>query len=313
MVAGVEYIEDKRDAAFFDRDGKMTTKTLDNTSAFAQYEWQVSAPWSIIGGLRYDDTTSGGDATTANLGTVYQLNPMMNLRARYAQGFRAPYAQELYINRFNPQGRRFVGSQVVDASINKQAFDLKAEKSENIELGISGRNQAWFYDLAVFNTDISDNILRQNTQDYLSFRNAKSVTIQGMDARMGWKMHSDVDMDLALNLLDTKDKETQQRLEYMPDFVARLGVNYQVTPSFRTRVDVQHVGDQLYSITSQGQTRYLETDAYTLVNLNLNYAPSQWQQAEIFGGVNNLFNAKVDKELGSDPGTYVHAGVRVYF
>jgi outer membrane receptor for ferrienterochelin and colicins len=102
-------------------------------------------------------------------------------------------------------------------------------------------------------------------------------------------------------------------LEYTPDVVARLGLNYQVTPRFNSRVDVQHVGDQLYSISSQGQTTYFETDTYTLVNLNLNYVPSQWQQAEIFGGVNNLFNAQVDKELGSDPGTYVHAGVRVYF
>lgn len=107
MLTGLEYFEDKRDAAVFEASGKMTTKTLDNKSAFAQYEWQVSEPWAIIGGMRYDDTSSGGDATTANLGTVYQFNPMANLRVRYAQGFRAPDSQEVSINRFNPQGARF--------------------------------------------------------------------------------------------------------------------------------------------------------------------------------------------------------------
>ncbi|WFE69452.1 hypothetical protein P8S54_03910 [Thiomicrospira sp. R3] len=76
---------------------------------------------------------------------------------------------------------------------------------------------------------------------------------------------------------------------------------------------IEHVGNQRYSTTAQGQTTYQNADAYRVVNVNLNYVPTQWQQAEVFGGVKNLFNTQVDKVLGSDPGPFVHAGVRVYF
>lgn len=313
VLAGAEHFEDKRDAAFFDKSGQMTTKILDSNSVFAQYEWQVSEPLSIITGLRYDDTSSGGDDVTGNLGAVYQFSPMANLRARYAQGFRAPDSQEMFINRFNPQGKRFVGAAVVDADIGKEAFDLKSETSENYELGVSGKNKQWSYDLAVYRTDIENSILRQTTANYLSFRNAKDVSMQGLDASFGWKVNDALQLDFALNLIDSEDKETGKSLEFTPDKMARISASYQVNPQFKTRVDMQYVDEQLYSESANGQTVYKTAESYQLVNLNFDYIPKNYQDVEIFGGVRNLFDEKVDTELGSDPGTYFHAGVRVYF
>lgn len=313
VLVGAEYFEDKRDAAFFASDGKMTTKTLDNSAVFAQHEWQLSAPWAVVYGLRYDQTKSAGDATTANIGTSYQFQPMLNLRARYAQGFRSPDSQEMYINRYNPQGKRFVGADVVDASINKTAFELDAERSQNLELGLSGRNQAWHYDLAIYQNEITDNILRDNTANYISFRNASEVTIKGLEARLGTKLSAATQVNFALNLMDSKDKDTQKRLEYTPDLTASVGLNHQLSSALTMRVDVQYIGDQLYSETVQNITTYKTAKAYTPVNINVNYSPSQWGQTEIYGGIDNLLDTQVDKVLGSDPGPVVRAGVRMFF
>ncbi|WP_130538260.1 TonB-dependent receptor plug domain-containing protein [Thiomicrorhabdus indica] len=313
ILVGLESFEDKRDAVFFDSSGRMTTKILENDSIFAQYQWQVTEPLSIISGVRYDDTSSGGDDVTGNLGMVYQFNEMANLRARYAQGFRAPDSQEMFINRFNPQGKRFVGSDVVDVSINKQAFELESETSENYELGLSGRNKHWSYDLSVYRTNIENNILRLTTADYLSFRNAKDVTMKGVDASLGLNVNNDLTLEFAVNLIDSEDKETGNSLEFTPEKIARITASYQVTPQLNTRVDMQYVDDQIYSEVANGQTRYLTVKAYQLVNVHFDYLPKSYQNLELFGGIRNLFDEEIDTELGSDPGTYVHAGVRVYF
>jgi len=313
ILVGAEYFQDKRDAAFFEASGLMTTKTLETNSIFGQYEWQITPPLSIISGLRYDDTSSGGEDITGNIGGVYQFNQMMNLRARYAQGFRAPDSQEMFINRFNPQGKRFVGADVVDDSIGKVAFDLESETSENYELGLSGKNKDWSYDLSVYLNEIENNILRETTANYLSFRNAKSVTIKGLDASLGFQVSKDLQLDFAVNLLDSEDKETGKSLEFTPEKVARVSASYQVNPQLKTRIDVQYVDDQLYSEVANNQTTYKIAKAYQLVNLNIDYSPKNYQNLEVFGGVRNLFNEEVDTELGSDPGTYVHAGVRMYF
>jgi len=313
VLVGIESFEDKRDAAFFESTGRMTTKTLKNDSIFAQYQWQVTEPLSIISGVRYDDTSSGGSDLTGNLGAVYQFNQMANLRARYAQGFRAPDSQEMYINRFNPQGKRFVGADVVDASINKQAFELESETSENYELGLSGQNKLWSYDVSVYHSEIKNNILRLVTPNYLSFRNAKDVTIKGLDTSVGLDVSNDLTLELALNLTDSEDKETGKSLEFTPEKVASIAASYQVTPQLNTRIDVQYVDDQIYSEVANGSTQYLTAKAYQLVNVNFDYIPKDYQDLEVYGGIRNLFDEKIDTELGSDPGIYVHAGVRVYF
>lgn len=313
VLAGAEYFEDKRDAAFFDASGRMTTKTLSHRSLYAQHEWQISEPLALIYGLRFDDSQANDSATTFNLGTVYQFNPLANLRLRYAQGFRSPDSQELYINRFNPQGRRFVGADVVDSNIGKNAFKLKAEHSENYEIGLSGDHQAWQYDVALYHTHIKDNILRDNTAQYISFRNASEVTIKGVDMRLNWAFNSDLKADFVLNLLDSYDKDTAKRLHYTPNVRSQLGLSYRIFDDLNTRIALNYIGDQAYSETKQGQTTDKTAQAYWPLNLSVNYQPKSLQHTEFFGGIDNALNTKVDPVLGSTVGTYLYAGIRIHF
>ncbi|MBF6057342.1 TonB-dependent receptor plug domain-containing protein [Thiomicrorhabdus heinhorstiae] len=307
LVTGAEYIEDSREAAFFDASGKMTTKTQDSSAVYAQHEWQIDPELNLVYGLRYDDTSAAGDATSGHIGGVYHFSPLFNLRMRYAQGFRAPDSQENYINRYNPQGKRFVGAQVVDASINKSAFDLEAERSENYEIGLNGQSRKLHYDAALFYTEIDDSIVRYQTSDYISFRNASQVTLKGLDLNAQYQMTPKLNWNWNMSLLDSYNRDTGQKLEYTPDFRTSVAVNYQATPRLSTSVAAQYVSEQNYSITENGQTVTYEANGYTPVNIKFNYA---LDRADIFVGIDNLFETEIDNALGSDIGRYYYAGVR---
>ncbi|WP_319381341.1 TonB-dependent receptor [Thiomicrorhabdus sp.] len=307
LVAGAEYLEDSREAAFFEASGKMTTKTQDSSALYAQHEWQLNPRLNLVYGARYDDTSAAGDATSAHLGGVYHFSPLFNLRMRYAQGFRAPDSQENYINRYNPQGKRFVGAQVIDASIGKSAFDLDAERSENFEIGLNGQTRHLRYDAALFYTEIDNSIVRYQTANYLSFRNASLVTLKGIDLSTHAHITRNLEWDWNLNLLDSHNRDSGQKLDYTPDFRTSVALSYQATPNLKTSIAAQYVSEQNYSVTENGQTVTYQANGYTPVNLKVNYALGDM---DLFMGIENLFETRIDNALGSDIGRYYYAGIR---
>ena len=315
ILIGGEYVEDKRKAAFFSSDQSIQTKTLQTSSAFAQHEWQVSKPLSLVYGIRYDERKKSDDATTFNVGGVYQLHSLINLRLSYAQGFRSPDSQELFIDRYMPNGKRLVGADVVDSSINKQAFELKPECSDNYEIGLQGRTKNWSYDVAAYQTKITDSILRDSTQSssYFTFRNASKVDVSGVELSVSKQLFENLQIDFYANVLSSKDHATGERLEYTPNEQYNLTMGYQVTPSFNMQLITQYIGDQHYSEMAAGQVQYKTADAYTPVNLKLNYLPEVLKNTDLYAGIDNIFDTEVDKVLGSSVGTYFYGGVRVYF
>lgn len=319
VLIGAEYVEDKRKADFFSSDGSTQTKTIQTTSAFAQHEWQVTDPLSLVYGARYDERKSSDDAVTFNAGGVYQFNNAANLRLRYAQGFRAPDSQELYMNRFMPNAQRLLGTEVIDANYGKTTTtELKSERSDNYEIGLQGAGKTWAYDVALYQNQITDSIqpldVNSNGKVYRTFKNASKVDITGIELTGSKQLAESVRLELYANVMDTKDQDTKKRLQYTPEQFYSVTVDYEVTSSLSTMLIAQYVGDQYYVQQSPGTPAQDKTaDAYTPVNLKLTYSPEALKQTEFFGGIDNILDTKVDKVLGSSVGTYFYAGARVHF
>lgn len=313
VLVGAESVEDRRKAAFFSGGTSIDTKTLQTSSAFAQHEWQVTNPLSLVYGVRYDGHNKGDDAVTFNAGGVYEISPLANLRVRYSQGFRSADSQELFMNRVMPSGKQLMGVEVVDASVGKEAFELESERSQNYEIGLQGQGADWAYDIAAFQNRITDSILFDDsnlaTSGYRTFRNASKVDITGFELTLSKQVNADLNVDFYASVLNTKDYDTDERLEYTPDRQYSVTLAYQVTPALSTQLIAKHVGDQIYLQNNQYQT----ADAYTPVDLKLNVTPQSLQGTDIYAGINNVFDAEVDSVLGSSVGTYVYAGVRVHF
>ncbi len=310
VLVGAEYVEDKRKADFFSSDGSTETKTIQTSSLFAQHEWQATDPLSFVYGVRFDDRKSSDDAITFNAGGVYQFNNAANLRLRYAQGFRAPDSQELYMNRFMPNSKRLLGAEVIDTAYGKNtAFDLKSEHSDNYEIGLLGSGKDWSYDVAIYQNQITDSIQPDDSNgNYRTFNNASKVDITGLEFSGSKQLIDPVRLELYANVMNTKNQDTDKRLEYTPEQLYSVTVDYKVTPSFSTMLIAQYVGDQDYTEKNQRKT----ADAYTPVNLKLSYSPESLKNIDFFGGIDNMLDTKVDKALGSDVGTYFYGGVRVY-
>lgn len=314
VLVGAEYVEDKRKAAFFSGGTSIDTRILQTSSAFAQHEWQLSEPLSLVYGLRYDEHNKGDNAVTFNAGSVYQFNPLANLRLRYSQGFRSPDSQEFFMNRVMPSGKQMLGVEVIDSNFpGKQAFELDEERSQNYEIGLQGHGSDWTYDLAVFQNKITDSILFDDSNlssaGYRTFRNASKVDITGIELSLSKQLNKDLSVDFYASVLDTKDHDTDERLEYTPNQQYNLTVHYQVTSALNTQLIANYIGDQIYLESKQ----YKTAGAYTPINLKLNYSPEALKNTDLYAGIDNINDAKIDQVLGSSVGTYVYGGVRVHF
>lgn len=68
---------------------------------------------------------------------------------------------------------------------------------------------------------------------------------------------------------------------------------------------------QHYTETVSGVDVDKKANSQTLVDLSLDYKINK--NFTIYGGINNIFNEKVDDVLGSDVGTYYFTGLRAKF
>ncbi|MEW5822780.1 MAG: TonB-dependent receptor [Pseudomonadota bacterium] len=316
LLAGVEHREEKRSAPFFSEDGAMSNRDYRFNSVFAQHEWTLTPALGLVYGLRYDDISTGDTATTGNIGLQYTLSPLARLRASFAQGFRAPDLPETFMTRLTPQGR-LLGASVVDTTLGKTAFDLKPERSNNVEIGLGGASKDWSYDLAAFHNRIDDRIEQVVESPkgvaYRTWRNISNARIQGLEARTSYRLLPELWLNASISLLDAKNQDTGQRLEFTPEHLLNLSADWRASTNLKLKLSLQHVGDQFYTDTRSGSSQSAVAGAYTLVNLKASYTPDGLQGIELYAGVDNLFNAKVDTILGSNVGPYLYAGVRKFF
>lgn len=305
-LVGSEYREEERDTPFFNPENIPETATNRYLAGFMQHEWALSERVDLLGGLRHDRASNASNATSVNLGGQYRASEALNLRLNFAQGFRSPDSPELFLNRETPAGR-LVGANVADAALGKQAASLDPETSDNIELGLSGRGDGWDYDLALFQTRISDRIERVNRGDFTTFDNTSRARINGLEAAVGYRLAQPLRAGLSWTLLDSKNRETGERLTLAPRHAGELSLNWTPDHAWQIDASVRRVGSQ---VVSAGAER---ADGYTLSDLRITYLPPTLGNTELFGGVDNLFNASIDDQLGSEPGRHAFVGVRQFF
>ncbi|WP_300675083.1 TonB-dependent receptor [Desulfoluna sp.] len=150
--------------------------SLDTLALFAQDEW-LMGPFTLTTGLRHTWTDSELDETTAtvsdrsdkssktigSIGLVWRAAPPLSFRTSVSQGYRTASLQQLYIGTSH-------GS---DKSVLPNA-DLKAETSDNLEVGMHYETRGIVADLALFasraenyitTTDVNPTTLTYNNMD----------------------------------------------------------------------------------------------------------------------------------------------------
>lgn len=180
-----------------------------NRAAFAQGLLDFH-PLTTQLSLRYDDNEAFGDEVTGSLAFGFAVDDQHVARASYGTAFRAPTFNELYFP--------FAGS---------SNPDLNAESSDTFELGVRGQYERWFWDAAIYQTEVDELIALDANFTPI---NVDKARIQGAELSLGAELGSWL-LAGALTYTDPQSRSGDnqgKRLQRRASQTARLDVDYQL-------------------------------------------------------------------------------------
>ncbi|TCT24039.1 TonB-dependent receptor plug domain-containing protein [Thiobaca trueperi] len=307
LVGGLEHRDNDVESTAYDVDAR----TFD--SAFLQHEWQILPSLNAVYGARYDDDSVGGSHLSFQAGGIWTLSPLARLRANFAQGYKAPDDRSLYVDQVNPQGVPMLGAEVINPDQGKtSAHSLDPESSDTFEIGLAGGAATWDYGVTLFHTSVTDRIetVREGSGQltYNTFRNISEARIQGVETEGSISLTPSLRARAAFTRFNAENRETGDPLLNTPETLASLTLDYN-RADWLLQTIVSYAGEQDYSGRNGTET----AAGYTLVHLKASYTPPMLAGVEVYGGIDNLLDEKIDPGLGSDPGPYAYLGVRYTF
>ncbi|TLF48744.1 TonB-dependent receptor [Halomonas urmiana] len=274
FIVGGEYLEDS----------VVTSDTYledsrDNVAVFVQGLLDYS-PVTVQPSLRFDDNEAFGEEVTGSLGLGYALDDRHTLRTSYATAFRAPtfndlYYQDMWGNAGNP--------------------DLEAETSESIEVGVRGQYQAWFWDLAAYQTDIDDLIIWKDQGNWTSApEQVDQARIRGVELSSGIEVDGWT-LATALTWMDPEDRNTGEQLHRRASQLLRIDVDKQLDDWVLggSWIAENHRYDYDYS----GNASRL--GGFGLLNLRAGWKFTRGWEAKLT--VNNVLDKEYQTAKGYDP------------
>lgn len=202
FILGGEYLSDEvLSSVEYDEPNR------DNKAVFGQALLTFGA-LDLQGSLRHDDNDAYGSKVTGAAAVGVRLNSQHRLRASYGTAYRAPTFNDLYY----PDSPPFYYSNP----------NLKPESSETGELGLRGQYRHWFWDAALYRTNIDDMIVYDFAQS--TSLNLERATVEGAELAMGldwenWRA------GLAFSALKPEDRETGTIIAYRAQRIGRLDLD----------------------------------------------------------------------------------------
>ncbi|MCG7875216.1 MAG: TonB-dependent receptor, partial [Candidatus Thiodiazotropha endolucinida] len=130
---------------------------IDNT-AYGEYSWGAGS-YTFFDTPESTNTDKTFNLFSPKLGLTYELSNLLNLYTVIAQSGQVPSESEI---QSNPK--------------------LDAATARNVEIGLKGRAQAWSFDLALYRTTVSDEIVSVLNEDLTTeFQNAGETLKKGLE------------------------------------------------------------------------------------------------------------------------------------
>lgn len=218
LIAGAEYyVDDVNTTANFTEDSR------DNTSVFTQLLSEYDR-FDTQFSVRWDDNEGFGEEVTGSVAAGYRLDASHRVRASYGTAFRAPTFNDLYFPFTDYGFFQFEGNE-----------DLDPETSDTVELGIRGQYQHYFWDLALYETNVEDLIQnRENSSGVTRPVNVAEARIRGAELSAGM-LRGNWELQSALTLQDPRNRSDDpalhdNRLRRRTIQSARVDVDYSKGP-----------------------------------------------------------------------------------
>lgn len=279
--------------------------------AFIQDEINIGN-FTIIPGLRYDrfelnpsaddfyrqqntavPSKLKDDEISPKLGLIWKVDPLANIFAQYAHGFRAPKPSQVN------GGVTNLGATPPYTSIGNSG--LKPEISDSIELGVRGRNERLRYSASVFKGKYKDFIASNQLVQtgvpisgglvgniYQSI-NFGSVEISGYELRGEWAFNDywSASASYAHTHGDAKDNGIKTPLDTIDPDKLVVGLRYDKNGQYGAQLMVTAVERK---DRNPDETQYYNTKGFELVDLAGYYQFNK--NFSVNGGVFNIFDRK---------------------
>lgn len=164
--------------------------------------------------------TSDGHAVF-NLGAAWTPSADLSLRATWAQGYRFPIIQELYVDSSMGGGYTYANA------------DLKPETSDNFELGVRWSRQAFSLDSALFYSKADDYIDaltlgKRGRTTYYRYENVSEATTYGLETSFSLNVFENFEPYTTFTLMRRKFEQNGISTydSGTPEMTARYGVRW---------------------------------------------------------------------------------------
>lgn len=291
LVFGYEH--ERPDYDFFGF-GSTDSQKANIDSVYALGIVQPLAGLSLTGGVRHDDHSQFGGATTFGANANYSPNDgETNIRLSYGEGFKAPSLYQLYDS--------FSGNAA-----------LRPEQSKSYDIGLDQR-------LADGRALVSVTAFLRNTTDQINYDNATftygnidRTRTKGVEATLALRPVDALNVTASYSYIDARDRSGRpafdgKRLPRRAAHAVSLSADYDWSFGLSTGATITMVGDSFDDAANA-----VPLDGYALAGIRASFPVGG--HFEIYGRVDNLFDA--DYATAFHYGTYgraAYGGVRARF
>lgn len=271
-------------------------------SVFAEDTWTPVEPFSLTGGVRYDNHDVFGDHISPRLYAVYTISPSLTLKGGVSTGFKTPKTTQLYdgVVGFGGQGTTpFFGNP-----------DLKPETSTSTEIAIywqhsDGHN----FNATVFRNEFEDKLASQpcgagltlscsSTGEYadLGYSNSSKtvnideVVIEGAELAGRYAILDNLSFRANYTYTDSEQKSGAQAGQPLGDtakHMANATLDWSITDRFSTQLSVEARSRRFRGVSATTGDHLYYKD-YELFNLGAQYRVNDF--VTLSGRVNNLLD-----------------------
>ena len=291
LIFGYEH--ERPDYDFFGF-GSTHSQKANIDSVYALGIVQPFAGLSLTGGVRHDDHSQFGGATTLGANANYSPNDgATNIRLSYGEGFKAPSLYQLF-----------------DAFSGNAA--LRPERSKSYDFGID-------QSLADGRALISLTAFLRNTTDQINYDNATftygnidRTRAKGIEATLALKPVGALNVTASYSYIDARDRSGRpafdgKRLPRRAEHAISVSADYDWSFGLSTGATLTMVGDSF-----DNATNIVRLDGYALAGIRASLPIGE--HLEIYGRVDNLFDADYTTAAGYGVyGRAAYGGVRARF
>jgi len=272
-------------------------------SLFAEDNIEVTDTTMLTPALRFDHHSIVGDNWSPSLNLSQGLWDDFTLKMGIARAYKAP---SLY--QTNPNYILYSKGQGCYASASgcylQGNEDLKAETSINKEIGLEFKRDGWLAGATWFRNDYRDKIeagyspvyTNGSGTDLYKWENVPKAVVEGLEGTLNVPVSETVNWTNNVTyMLQSKNKETGDRLSIIPEYTLNSTLSWQVYQDFSVQSTFTWYGKQQpkkYNYKGQPATgtELNEVSPYSILGLSGTWDATKY--VSFTAGIDNLFDKR---------------------